>query len=131
MLPILHHFVLFLATTVLPNYVVPVRAFRTTGSKSGEQRSHILQYLSDGAKYVIVASNACQDRHPVWYHNLLSHPHVRIQIRRRRQAALATVAGPEDYARLWPRPMAQNPLWETYARRTKRKIPVVILHPLD
>ena len=51
---------------------------QTTGRKSGEQRSHILQYLSDGATYVIVASNAGQDRHPGWYHNLLSNLHMRI-----------------------------------------------------
>jgi deazaflavin-dependent oxidoreductase (nitroreductase family) len=103
----------------------------TTGRKSGEPRRHTLQYLPDGATYVIVASNNGQDRHPGWYHNLLAHPHVRLQIGRREFAALATVAGPEEYARLWPRLIAQNPPWEAYARRTTRKIPVVILHPLD
>ena len=102
----------------------------TTGRKSGEKRSHTLQYMPDGARYVIVASNNGQDRHPGWYHNLLSTPHVRIQIGRHRQAALATVAGPEEYAQLWPRLIAQNPPWEAYARRTTRTIPVVILHPL-
>ena len=102
----------------------------TTGRKSGEKRSHTLQYMPDGASYVIVASNNGQDRHPGWYHNVLSNPHVRIQIGRRRQAALATVAGPEEYAQLWPRLITQNPPWEAYARRTTRKIPVVILHPL-
>ncbi len=59
----------------------------TTGRKSGKPRRHTLQYLADGANYVIVASHNGQDRHPGWYHNLLSHPHVRIQIGRRRQAA--------------------------------------------
>ena len=104
---------------------------QTTGRKSGKPRRHTLQYLADGANYVIVASNNGQDRHPGWYHNLLSHPHVRIQIGRRQQAALATVAGPQEYARLWPRLIAQNPPWEAYARRTTRTIPVVILQPLD
>ena len=103
----------------------------TTGRKSGKPRSHTLQYLPDGATYVIVASNNGQDRHPGWYHNLLSNPQVRIQIGRRRQAALASVAGPEEYDRLWPRLIAHNPPWEADARRTTRKIPVVILHPLD
>lgn len=103
----------------------------TTGRKSGEKRSHTLQYMPDGANYVIVASNNGQDRHPGWYHNVLSNPHVHIQIGRNRQDALATVAGPEEYAQLWPRLIAQNPPWEAYARRTTRKIPVVILHPLS
>ena len=102
----------------------------TTGRKSGEQRSHTLQSMNDGANYVIVASNNGQDRHPGWYHNIRSNPHVRIQIGRRRQDVLASVAGPEEYAQLWPRLIAQNPPWETYARSTTRKIPVVILHPL-
>ena len=102
----------------------------TIGRKSGKPRSHTLQYMPDGANYVIVASNNGQDRHPGWYHNLLSNPHVRIQVGRRRQAALATVAGPEEYARLWPRLIAHNPPWEAYARRTTRTIPVMILHPL-
>jgi len=103
---------------------------QTTGRKSGEKRSHTLQYLPDGANYVVVASNNGQDRHPGWYHNILSNPHVLIQVGRRRQDALANVVEPEEYARLWPRLIAQNPPWEAYARRTTRKIPVVILHPL-
>jgi deazaflavin-dependent oxidoreductase (nitroreductase family) len=101
----------------------------TTGRKSGKERSHTLQYMPDGANYVIVASNNGQDRHPGWYHNLQSNPHVHIQVGRRRQAALATVAREQEYAQLWPRLIAQNPPWEAYARRTTRKIPVVILHP--
>lgn len=101
----------------------------TTGRKSGKLRSHTLQYLPDGASYVIVASNSGQDRHPGWYHNLLSNPHVQIRVGRRRQDAQASVAGPEEYARLWPLLIAQNPPWEAYARRTTRAIPVVILHP--
>ena len=103
----------------------------TIGRKSGVKRSHTLQYMPDGANYVIVASNNGQDRHPGWYHNLLSNPHVRIQVGRRQQDALATVAGPEEYARLWPQLIAHNPPWGAYARRTARKIPVVILHPQD
>ena len=102
----------------------------TTGRKSGEQRSHTLQYMPDGINYVVVASNNGQDRHPGWYYNLLSNPHVHIQIGRRRQDALATVAGPEEYTQLWPRLIAQNPPWKAHASRTTRTIPVVILRPL-
>lgn len=101
----------------------------TTGRKSGKRRSHTLQYMPDGADFVIVASNNGQDHHPGWYHNILSNPHVHLQIGRRHLTARATVAGPEEYTRLWPQLIAQNPPWETYARRTTRKIPVVILHP--
>jgi deazaflavin-dependent oxidoreductase (nitroreductase family) len=101
----------------------------TTGRKSGQQRSHTLQYMPDGDKYVVVASNNGQDHHPGWYYNLLSNPHVHIQVGRRRMAVLATVAEPEEYTRLWPLLIAQNPPWEGYARRTIRTIPVVILHP--
>ncbi len=102
----------------------------TIGRKSGVQRSHTLQYLPDGNNYIVVASNNGQDHHPGWYHNILSNPHVRIQIGRKHLDAQATVAGAEEYAQLWPRLIAQNPPWEAYAKRTKRKIPVVILHPL-
>lgn len=101
----------------------------TTGRKSGKTRRHTLQYMPDGANYVIVASNNGQDHHPGWYHNLLSNPQVRIQVGRHQQSALATIAGPEEYAQLWPRLIAHNPPWEAYARQTTRKIPVVILHP--
>ena len=103
---------------------------QTTGRKSGAQRSHTLQYMPDGTNYVIVASNNGQDHHPGWYYNLLSNPRVHIQVGRRKQAALATVAEPEEYARLWPLLIAKNPPWEAYARRTTRKIPVVILRQL-
>ncbi|GHO48094.1 nitroreductase family deazaflavin-dependent oxidoreductase [Ktedonospora formicarum] len=102
----------------------------TTGRKSGEKRSHTLQYMPDGDNYVVVASNGGQDRNPGWYHNILSDPHVHIQIGSRQLTALATVAEPEAYSQLWPRLIAQNSVWETYSRRTTRKIPVVILKPL-
>lgn len=102
----------------------------TTGRKSGVKRSHTLQYMPDGVDYVVVASNNGQDRHPGWYYNVLGDPHAGIQIGRRQLAVLATVAGQEEYARLWPQLIAQNPPWEAYAKRTARKIPVVVLHPL-
>lgn len=44
----------------------------TKGRKSGEPRSVGLTYIKDGDRFVVIASNAGDDRHPAWWLNLQS-----------------------------------------------------------
>jgi len=43
---------------------VPCLLLRTTGRKSGEERTAALVYLEDGDEYVVVASNGGSDHTP-------------------------------------------------------------------
>jgi F420H(2)-dependent quinone reductase len=42
----------------------PVLLLRTTGRRSGQPRQVTLTYFEDGDRFVVIGSNAGEDRHP-------------------------------------------------------------------
>ena len=108
----------------------PVLLLRTTGAKTGIERTAALVYATDGKHLVIVASAGGSDTHPGWYRNLLKHPDVGVQIGRERRRMKARVANSNEYERLWHLANENNDnryVW--YQTKTKRQIPVVVLSP--
>jgi deazaflavin-dependent oxidoreductase (nitroreductase family) len=53
-----------------------------TGAKSGKSRVNPVGYLSDGGRYVVIASNGGATTNPSSYHNLTAHPNVTIEVGR-------------------------------------------------
>jgi deazaflavin-dependent oxidoreductase (nitroreductase family) len=82
----------------------------------------------DGDDYVIVASQGGAPDHPGWYRNLGKEPEVELQVKGDRFRGRArTAASGEERERLW-RLMAEIwPHYDTYATRTDREIPVVVV----
>jgi len=101
----------------------------TTGRKTGRKRTTPLLYIKDGDDFVLVASNAGDDRDPGWCLNLKANPHAQVQVGWARTPVTARQASPEEKARLWPRVIDVYPGYDDYATRTSREIPVVILTP--
>ena len=99
----------------------------TTGRKSGLSRTQPLTYVRSGDDLILTASNWGNDHPPAWYLNVLAHPQVHVQLKSDRFDALATIATPEERARLWPRVVAQNPAYAGYQSSTPREIPLVLL----
>ncbi len=109
---------------------LPVLLLRTTGRKTGEERTAALVYLRDGGNLVVVASRGGSDRPPRWLLNIQDHPEVGVQIGRQRQRMRARVADSQERARLWPLVNQNNSnRYDAYQAKTKRQIPVVILSP--
>ena len=111
---------------------VPCLLLRTVGRRTGQSRTSALVYDRDGDDYVVVASLGGSDRPPAWLHNVRAEPHVGVQVRRERLAAVATVVerGEEDYARLWQSVNAVNRgRYDRYQAKTSRPIPLVRLTP--
>ena len=52
----------------------------TKGAKSGDVRDNPLVYTRDGDHLVIVASKGGAPTHPAWYHNLVKHPEVTVEV---------------------------------------------------
>src|ERR687886_2291484 len=75
---------------------VPTLALTTTGRRSGKPRRTMLIYGRDGDRYIVVASKGGADQHPLWYHNLLEHPEVQVQVGPERFRAPARPATPEE-----------------------------------
>lgn len=99
------------------------------GARTGQRRTTPLVYVVDGDDVVIVASKGGHPRHPAWFHNLLAHPEVTIQVGRDRRPVHARVATPTERARLWPMAVATYPGYTGYQERTEREIPLVVLEP--
>ena len=102
----------------------------TRGAKSGEIRENPLVYSTDGDKIVIIASKGGAPTHPSWYHNLVAHPDVTVEIGGEKFKAHAHVAGDAEYERLYQQHASLNPAFHDYRKKTSRKIPVVVLEKL-
>ncbi len=110
----------------------PTLLLRTTGRRSGQPRTTALVYGRDGDSFVLAASNDGADRHPAWFLNLLSNPHVEAQIGRRHLSGNAAVVDATDprYPRLWATMNAtNNGRFNHYQSKTTRPIPIVLINP--
>jgi deazaflavin-dependent oxidoreductase (nitroreductase family) len=99
----------------------------TRGRKTGTLRRTALIYGQDGERTVVVGSNGGSDRHPAWYLNLLEDPAVRVQMGTEHFAARAQPAAGKERARLWALMTKIFPTYESFQKKTKREIPVVVL----
>ncbi len=73
------------------------------------------------------ASKAGAPTNPDWYHNLLAHPSVTVEVGTETIPVRARVADPDERERIWTRQKEQNPGFAAYEQKTTRQIPVVIL----
>lgn len=107
----------------------------TTGRRTGRTHTIPIAYFDvddtpDNRDIFIVASNAGRDRNPAWYFNLTANPRAEVQIRRERATMSATVASPEERARLWRRLVAVAPEYAPYEHMKIREVPIVVLHKI-
>jgi len=107
----------------------PTLLITTRGRKTGALRRTALIYGRDGDRYVVVASNGAAAQNPNWYANLVAEPEVRVQVRAERFTASACTASAEERPRLWELMAGIFPMYDTYAAKAPRQIPVVILAP--
>jgi deazaflavin-dependent oxidoreductase (nitroreductase family) len=103
----------------------------TKGAKSGEKRENPLVYTRDGDKYVVIASKGGAPSHPNWFHNLLAHPDVTVEVGGETFKAHARVADDAEYERLYQNHAKYMPAFNDYRKKTTRKIPVVILERVE
>ena len=103
----------------------------TTGRRTGSPRRTCLIYGTAGEDFVVVASDGGADENPAWFKNLQADPSVGVQVGGRRFTARARVASPAERAPLWLQMTRIFPLYDEYAQKTAREIPIVLLTPQD
>ncbi len=99
----------------------------TTGAKSGQRRTNPLAYLPDGDRLLIFASKAGMPTNPDWYHNLVAHPDVTVEVGAETYEATATVLMGEERDRLYAKQAQASPAFAEYQANTTRVIPVIAL----
>ncbi|WP_318305975.1 nitroreductase family deazaflavin-dependent oxidoreductase [Amycolatopsis solani] len=103
----------------------------TTGHRTGDPRRTCLIYGTSGNDFVVVASKGGADADPAWFKNLEADPSVGVQAGTRRFTARARVASAVERETLWPMMAEIFPLYDEYAQKTERVIPIVLLTPQD
>lgn len=103
----------------------------TKGAKSSEVRENPLVYTRDGKHYVVVASKGGAPVHPSWFHNLVKHPDVTVEVGGEKFRAHAHVPKGDEYERLYQQHANINPQFHEYRRKTSRQIPVILLERVD
>lgn len=101
----------------------------TTGRRTGQPRRTALIYGRSGDAYVVVASKGGADENPAWFGNLVADPSVGVQVGTDRFTADARVAAPAEREALWTLMAEIFPLYDEYAGKTDRTIPIVLLTP--
>jgi len=105
----------------------PMLLLTTTGAKSGKQHTTPLVYLPDNDRFIIFASKAGAPTNPDWYHNLVAHPQVTIEVGTETLSVTATVVNGEERDRLFNKQAEISPGFADYQAKTTRQIPVIAL----
>jgi deazaflavin-dependent oxidoreductase (nitroreductase family) len=109
---------------------VPLLLLHHTGAKSGRSYLNPLAYLPDGDRMVVFASKAGADTNPDWYHNLVAHPEVKVELGDGKLIdAIAVVLQGEERDQIYDRQVQRVPVFADYRAKTKRQIPVIALQP--
>lgn len=101
----------------------------TRGRKTGKVRKAPLIRVTDGERYLAIASMGGQPQHPTWYGNLLADADVTLQDGPEVRDYRARVLEGEEKAAWWARATEVWPAYDDYQAKTDRVIPAVLLEP--
>lgn len=112
----------------------PVLLLYAVGAKSGQERLQPLMYLqqeTDGPIYIF-ASYGGADKNPAWFHNLVAHPDVDIEIGDgtaiQRIPVRARVVDEPERTTIYAEQARRFPQFAGYEEKTSREaIPVIEL----
>jgi F420H(2)-dependent quinone reductase len=107
----------------------PVLLLTTTGRKSGQPRTAPVLYLAEGDRFVVINTNAGNQKTPAWSLNLKANPDAEVEVGRKRVKVRARPAEGEERADLWRRHMQQYSGWDYYESKLDREITVFVLEP--
>jgi F420H(2)-dependent quinone reductase len=110
---------------------MPILVLTTVGRKSGQRRSTPVGYLRYGDAFAVLASNAGSDRVPAWWLNLQAHPIAEVLADRQSHTVKARLSDAAEDRALWSEFARLNPGFDEYRNLTERKLPVVLLEPID
>lgn len=107
----------------------PLLLLHTVGARSGREHvSPLVFFPFEGRRYIIGSAGG-GPKHPAWYHNLVAHPDVTIEVGDETEAATANVLHNEERNAVWTKVVAAMPNFGEYEKQTTRTIPVIALDP--
>ncbi len=105
----------------------PLILLTTKGARSGQTRVYPLMAVPDGDHYIAVASKGGAPQNPLWYHNLLAHPDVTVEVGNETFAATARLLTGDEREQAFAKAVAVFAPYGEYQKKTTRQIPVFLL----
>ncbi len=103
----------------------------TTGAKSGQERVNPVATFPENGGWVVIASKGGAPMSPDWYHNLVAHPEVTVEVGGEKFRAHARVTQEPERSQLYEKMVSINPGFDDYRKKTNRKIPVIVLEKVS
>jgi deazaflavin-dependent oxidoreductase (nitroreductase family) len=100
---------------------IPMLLLHHVGAKSDQWRVNPLAYLSDGGRYVVIASNGGALTSPGWYHNVRAHPNVTIEVGTETFDVVASETTGEERERLFRAQAERSELGQRLRIREKAR----------
>ncbi|MGA3147339.1 MAG: nitroreductase family deazaflavin-dependent oxidoreductase [Acidimicrobiales bacterium] len=107
----------------------PMLLLTTKGAKTGTSRVNPMMYLAEDGRRYVFASKAGAPTNPDWYHNLLAHPEVSIEVGSDVIEVVAVPLTGSERDRVYAEQASRYPGFAEYQEKTDRVIPVVALDP--
>ena len=105
----------------------PLLLLTTTGAKSGQRHTTPMMYIPNGNRLIVIASNIGAPKHPDWYHNIVAHPAVTVEVGTKTYDTTAIVTQGAERQQLWTWIVEQYPFFADHQAKTTRQIPVIAL----
>lgn len=109
----------------------PLLLLHHRGARTGTERVNPLAFVEVDGGYAVLASKGGAPTNPDWYHNLLAHPDVEIEIGAETKPVRARLTEAEERDRIWRQVIEERPAFAEYQEKTDRTIPVFVLQPRD
>jgi deazaflavin-dependent oxidoreductase (nitroreductase family) len=107
---------------------MPLLLLHHVGAKSGTERVNPVAYQRVGDSVAVFASKGGAPTSPDWFHNLVAHPDVSIEVGSETYPVTARVAAGEEREKIWSAQKAAFPNFAEYEEMAgSRQIPVVVL----
>jgi len=109
---------------------MPLLLIHHVGAKSGLERVNPVVYQPVGDSWAVFASKGGAPTNPDWFHNLVAHPDVTVEIGSESHRVTARVAAGDERERIWTAQKAAYPNFAEYEQKAGgREIPVVVFDP--
>ena len=110
---------------------VPTLLLTTRGRRSQRLRRTALIFGRHNDDYLVVGSRGGAPKHPLWIENLLVDPKVIVQVKGLVFSATARQATESEQPEFWEIMTKIWPAYDEYQKKTQRKIPVILLSPIE
>lgn len=108
----------------------PLILLTTRGAKTGQPRIIPLMHVPYGNAVLAVASKGGAAQNPDWYHNVLAHPDVTVEVGTEKFETTARVLSGAEREKAFAKAVEVFPPYGEYQEKAPREIPVIVLERL-